>query len=132
MLLDATLDPADESRPMRGPVAAYPYSFFHPEEFVEAGFSPERLNDRAILSALLGALGDVYEARATRRVVVPTASRDPAREDSSSTRAPATVAASAGTRRGSSARRGGRRERRRVRRATAESRHVLGRGGRDR
>lgn len=49
MYLDATLDGRDATRPMGHAVGAFPYSFFHPEEFVAAGFSPARADDGEIL-----------------------------------------------------------------------------------
>ena len=72
LYLDATLDGFDPVRPMGQSVQAYPYSFFHPEEFVRSPYTAKRDDDGDVLAALLRNLLHVYERRLTRRVVVPT------------------------------------------------------------
>jgi len=59
-LLDAVLPPSERDRPMRVPVSSYAYSFLHPQEFVDAGWSPPRDDDDEILSELLTHLQSVY------------------------------------------------------------------------
>ncbi|KAH8072053.1 calcineurin-like phosphoesterase [Aureococcus anophagefferens] len=75
LYLDATLDGSDPRRPMRMSVQAYPYSFFHPEEYAASPFTAKRDDDGEVLDALLESLLFVYETRATRKVLVPTPSR---------------------------------------------------------
>ncbi|EGB07869.1 expressed protein [Aureococcus anophagefferens] len=74
LYLDATLDGSDPRRPMRMSVQAYPYSFFHPEEYAASPFTTKRDDDGEVLDALLESLLFVYETRATRKVLVPTPS----------------------------------------------------------
>ncbi|KAH8045056.1 calcineurin-like phosphoesterase [Aureococcus anophagefferens] len=74
LYLDATLDGSDPRRPMRMSVQAYPYSFFHPEEYAASPFTAKRDDDGEVLDALLESLLFVYETRATRTVLVPTPS----------------------------------------------------------
>jgi hypothetical protein len=69
-LLDATLV-GTADRPMGGPVAEYTFAFPHPQEYVEAGWSPPRADDAELLAALLGGLQSVYSQHAQRSVRMP-------------------------------------------------------------
>jgi hypothetical protein len=69
-LLDATLVET-AGRPMGIPVAEYTFAFPHPQEYVEAGWSPTRDDDAELLAALFGSLQSVYRQHAQRSVHMP-------------------------------------------------------------
>ena len=74
-LLDATLPPS-AARPMGAPAYEFTFAFPHPQEYLEAGWSPRRPDDAELLAALLSGLQHVYEQDAEVRVMAPvTAAR---------------------------------------------------------
>jgi hypothetical protein len=63
-VLDAALDYDDENpHPLTHPQHDYVYSYVHPEEYVESGFSPARDDDAEIMKAIHEALQYVYDRR---------------------------------------------------------------------
>jgi len=60
MLIDTMMHPYFHSYPMGQPVHDFTYSFVHPEEYVESGWSPSRDDDDEIMTALHKALQHVY------------------------------------------------------------------------
>ena len=66
-MLDAVLTPT-AARPMGAPVSQYSYAFTHPQEYLNAGWSPQREDDTQLLQPLLEALEHVYDRRAEGRV----------------------------------------------------------------
>ena len=66
-MLDAVLTPT-AARPMKAPVSEYSYAFTHPQEYLNAGWSPQREDDTQLLQPLLEALEHVYDRRAEGRV----------------------------------------------------------------
>lgn len=59
-LLDAVLLPDETDRPMGVPVSSYAYAFAHPQEFIQAGWSPARSDDAELLSTIFSALQNAY------------------------------------------------------------------------
>ena len=59
-LVDAVLDPSDHRRPMGTAVTNYAYAFVHPQEYVNAGWSPPRKDDGELLAMYMQALQAVY------------------------------------------------------------------------
>lgn len=70
-LIDTVLDPKVSKRPMRYPVSQYAYSFVHPQEFTESGWSPARHDDDELLAALLTALQLVYSKNYESKLLMP-------------------------------------------------------------
>jgi len=64
-VLDAALEYDGESNPhpLRHPQHDYAYSFVHPEEYVESGYSPSRDDDEELMKAIHDALQYVYDRR---------------------------------------------------------------------
>ncbi len=63
-ILDATLDYSDHENnphPLGHPQHDYAYSFVHPEEYIESGYSPLRDDDDEIMMAIYEALNFVYD-----------------------------------------------------------------------
>ena len=60
MLIDTAMHQNYHSYPMGQPVHDFTYSFVHPEEYIESGWSPSRSDDHDIMSALHRALQHVY------------------------------------------------------------------------
>jgi len=61
MLIDTMMHPQSHSYPMGQPVHDFTYSFVHPEEYMESGWSPSRPDDDDIMAALHKALQHVYD-----------------------------------------------------------------------
>jgi len=68
-ILDTVLD-ATARRPMRRAVTKYSYSFVHPQEYIEAGWSPEREDDAELFAAYMGALQLVYQRNLEGKMMV--------------------------------------------------------------
>jgi hypothetical protein len=49
--------------PLGNPFYDYAYSFMHPEEYIESGWSPNREDDEELLGEILSALSYVYDRR---------------------------------------------------------------------
>lgn len=61
-VLDAALDYDEENpHPLGHPQHDYAYSFVHPEEYIESGYSPLRDDDDEIMMAIYEALNFVYD-----------------------------------------------------------------------
>lgn len=72
-ILDAALEYDEENpHPLGHPQHDYAYSFVHPEEYVESGYSPVREDDDEIIKAIHNALQFVYDRRLEAEVRVCT------------------------------------------------------------
>lgn len=70
-LLDVTMREGAD-RPMGMPVSEYAFAFPHPQQYVEAGWSPARDDDAELLAALLMGFQSVYAAGSEKSVALVT------------------------------------------------------------
>mmetsp|Transcript_3888 Transcript_3888/g.4449 ORF Transcript_3888/g.4449 Transcript_3888/m.4449 type:complete len:479 (+) Transcript_3888:90-1526(+) len=64
----------DNPHPLQFPQHDYAYSFIHPEEYIESGYSPQRDDDDEIMNSILEALEYVYDRRLEGNVKMCTSS----------------------------------------------------------